>query len=116
MLNARVFFWADRNGLSRLLGARFNRGRAREVLVFDTLKLATAYGERMELCPINSGATIRRPARRGVSTFTPLLAKSYREWRTQRGGHDRILEITVRDGVTDISTYLVGRETVSGST
>jgi hypothetical protein len=113
MLNARVFFWADRDGLSRLLGARFNRGRAREVLIFDTLRLARAHGERMELCPINSGATIRKPARRGLSTFTPLFAKSFREWRRQRGGTDKILEVTVRSGVPDIARYLVARETVS---
>lgn len=116
MLNARVFFWADRDGLSRLLGARFNRGRMREVLVFDTLPLARAHGERMELCPINSGATIRKPARRGLSTFTPLFAKPYQEWRKQRGGNDNILEVTARDGVRDISKYLLGREIANGAT
>ena len=107
LLNARVFFWADTDGLARLLGARINRARPREVLGFDTLGLARAHAERMELCPINSGSTIRKPARRGLATFTPLLAMEYAQWRRQRGGRDRILEVVVRGGVPDISRYLV---------
>ncbi len=106
LLNERVFFWADENGLARLLRARMNRGRPREVLVFDTLGLARAHAERVEISPINSGATIRRPARRGLTTFTPLLAKSYADWQTQRGRRDRILEVVVRGGIPDIERHL----------
>lgn len=109
LLNGRVFFWADADGLARLLGARMNRGRAREVLSLDTLGLARAHAERMEISPINSGSTIRKPARRGLGTFTPLLAKSYPDWRRQRGKLDRILEVVVRGGVPDIARYLVER-------
>jgi hypothetical protein len=107
MLNRRVFFWSDERGLSRLLGARANRTRDVEVLVFDTLSLARAYADRIELCAINSGSTIRRPARRGLSTFTPLRDLSYAAWSRKRGGRDKILEITVLDGVPDIAAYLV---------
>lgn len=111
LLNARVFFWADTDGLARLLGARTNRLRPREVLTFDTLGLARAHAERIEISPINSGSTIRRPARRGLATFTPLLAKGYADWQQQRGGRDRILEVVVRGGVPDIARYLVDRRT-----
>ena len=111
LLNDRVFFWADPSGVDRLLGARMNRARPRAVLVFDTIGLARAHAERMELSPINTGATIRRPARRGLTTFTPLLAKSYKEWQGQRGRQDRILEVVVRGGVPDIARYLVGHRT-----
>ncbi len=109
MLNARVFFWADEAGLARLLAARMNRGRARTVLVLDTLGLARAHAARVELCPINSGATLRRPARRGLATFTPLGAMSYQEWRRRRGRStpDRILEIVVQGGVPDIADHLI---------
>jgi len=107
LLNARVFFWADADGLARLLGARTNRRRRREVLTFDTLGLARAHADRVEISPINSGSTIRKPARRGLATFTPLLAKGYADWRRQRGGRDRILEVVVRGGVPDIARYLV---------
>ena len=109
LLNGRVFFWADEAGLARLLGARANRGRAVLVLTLDTLALAEAYGGRMALSAINSGATIRRPARRGLSTFTPLGAGSYAEWARLRGRRDRVLEVTVEGGVVDLERFMVGR-------
>ncbi len=107
LLNARVFFWADRDGLARLLGARVNRARPRLILAFDTLGLAAAHAARVEISPINSGATIRKPARRGASTFTPLLAMPYPAWRRRRGGRDRILEVVVRGPVPDAARHLV---------
>lgn len=112
MLNARVFFWADRARLDGLLNARLNRGRAREVLSFDTLGLARAHAALMEVSPINSGSTIRKPARRGLATFTPLLAMEYRDWQRRRGGRDTIVEVTVRGGVPDAAHHLVAREVV----
>jgi hypothetical protein len=115
MLNARVFFWADEAGLARLLAARMNRGRARAVLVVDTLGLATAHAARVEICPINSGSTIRRPARRGLATFTPLGAMGYAEWRRRRGGRDRILEVTVVGGVPDIARHVIERRETNGA-
>lgn len=105
MLNARVFFWASKEGLNRLLGARFNRNRLREVIVVDTLSLAKVHSERMELCPINSGATLRKAARRGLNTFTKMLLYSFEDWRKLRGRHDQILEITVQDHVIDIAQH-----------
>ena len=72
MLNARVFFWPDRGGVDRLLDARTNRGRTRQVLVFQTLELVRAHAGRVEISPINSGSTIHKPARRGLTTHTPL--------------------------------------------
>jgi hypothetical protein len=107
LLNARVFFWAGEDGLTRLLGARGNRTRALEVLVIDTLSLARSHADRVELSPINSGATLRKPARRGPTTFTPLSALSYEAWARRRGRRDRILEVTVMDGVPDIARHLV---------
>ena len=105
-LNRRVFFWSDTSGLARLVCARANRSRAIDVLVIDTLALAMAHAGRIELSPINSGATIRKPARRGPSKFTPLLELSYAQWRGKRGGSDRIVEVTVLDGVPDIARYV----------
>ena len=106
LLNRRVFLWADEAGLSRLAGAKANRGRAVEVLVVDTLGLARAHAERIELSPINSGATLRKAARRGTATFTPLAELSYDQWRRKRGRLDRILEVTVLDGVPDVARYV----------
>jgi len=74
ILNSRAFFWPDEESLARLLGARLNRGRERLVLVLDTLSLARRHQQRMELAAINTGSTIRRPARRGLSTFVLCIS------------------------------------------
>ncbi|KTD24241.1 MULTISPECIES: DUF7002 family protein [Legionella] len=107
LLNARVFFWASKQSLERHLNARLNCNRQREVIVVDTLSLAKAHAERMELSPINSGATLRKAARRGLKTFTPLLQYTLDEWRKLRGGRDDIREITVRNSVKDITNYII---------
>jgi hypothetical protein len=116
LLNRRVFFWADEEGLSRLLGARLNRDRERVVLVLDTLSVARQCFEHVELSPINSGATLRRPARRGLSTFAPMRLHSYEGWRRLRGRRDRVLEVTLLRGVTDVARHLVEVRHVTGGT
>ncbi|WP_422000659.1 DUF7002 family protein [Reyranella sp.] len=112
LLNRRVFFWSDERGLQRLLGARLNRGRQRLVLVLDTLSLVMAHADCVEISPINSGATIRRPARRGLATFAPLMATDYQAWRRRRGRLDRIVEIVVQGSVPDIERHVVERRIV----
>lgn len=107
LLNRRVFFWSDEDNLAGHLGARFNRGRERLVLVLDTLSLVRRHFEHVELCAINSGSTIRKPARRGLSTFVPVRRHGYEDWRRLRGGRDRLREVTVVGGVPDIADHLV---------
>jgi hypothetical protein len=107
LLNGRVFFWPDEGNLACHLGARFNRGRERLVLVLDTLGLVWRHHANVELSAINSGSTIRKPARRGLTTFVPAHRHTYAEWRRLRGGLDRLREVTVVGGVADISDHLV---------
>jgi hypothetical protein len=106
LLNGRVFFWADAAGLARLAGARANRTRAVDVIVCDTLRLVRDHAAKVEISPINSGATLRRPARRGRATFTPLAALSYEAWSRRRGRRDRVLEVTVIGGVRNLADYI----------
>jgi hypothetical protein len=115
MLNARVFFWPDEESLGRLLGARLNRARERLVLVLDTLSLARRHHACLELAAINTGSTIRRPARRGLSTFTPLGRHDHPTWRRLRGGRDRVREVAVVGGVPDVADHLVRHYSVPGS-
>lgn len=107
LLNSRVFFWPSEERLLGHLNARLNRIRSREVIIVDTLKLAKAHAAEIELCPINSGVTFRKAARRGKNTFTPLLKYSYAEWRKLRGQKDKIQEITVLHQVLDIADLVI---------
>ena len=116
MLNERVFFWPDEAGLASMLNAKMNRNRTREILVVETAKLPSAIAARMELCPINSGSTIRKPARRGLRTFTPLGKHTYRDWQKLRGRRDRIREVIVRDSIDKIENYVVEVHQISLST
>ncbi len=116
MLNERVFFWPDEAGLASMINARINRNRTREVLVIETARLPPVIADRMELCPINSGSTIRKPARRGLCTFTPISKYTYRDWQKLRGRRDRIREVIIRDSLDAIENYVVEVRQISPST
>lgn len=102
-LNRRVFFWVNQPGVESLLNARRNRGRDMAVLEFDTLRVAQRHHASIELCAINSGATIRKPVRRGRSTFTPMGRHTYPEWQRLRGGRDKIREVTLTGWLPDVA-------------
>jgi hypothetical protein len=108
-LNQHVFFWPSEERLLSLLNARMNREREREVLVFDTLSLVSAHAVRTHLSPINSGATMRKAARRGAATFTPIAAHSFAQWRRLRGKRqpDDVAEVLVRGDVPDAARHLI---------
>ncbi|WP_157793052.1 DUF7002 family protein [Bordetella genomosp. 8] len=108
LLNQRVFFWVDDKSVDVHLRASIRLGVKRVVLMLDTLSVLRACWERVELSPINTGSTLRRPARRGLSTFTPAQNHSLREWQKLRGKNDRIKELTIKDGVFDIAAHLIG--------
>lgn len=99
ILNARVFFWPNKEKLDRLLMAKFNRNRTREVIVVDTMSLIKKHAERIELSSINSGSTIRKAARRGLNTFIPLIQNNEHKFR--------ICEVVVRDCIQDISEHVI---------
>ena len=114
MLAERVFFWTDKDFLAKLRSARTNRDRPRDVLVVDTLSLARAHGDRMELSPINSGSTIRKPSPRGLHTFAPIRDfATYRDWARQRmemglvKSPDTAKEVTIPGGVPDIAEHVL---------
>lgn len=109
LLNARVFFFPHRGPLMRLTNARENRGKAKDILVVDTEKLAASYANAMDIAPINTGNTNHAPARRGLATFAPLLETDYATWRRRRAKKtpDTIKEVSVRQSILDISVFVV---------
>ncbi len=109
LLNERVFFWTSQADLDRLRGAKAYRGRERLVLVADTLSLARAHADRIEVAPFNTGSTLYVPTRRGRSTFTPLGRHGFEAWSRLRGlsRPDRIKEVTVVGGVPDIAAHVL---------
>lgn len=115
-LNQRVFFWVREPVMTRLAKARVNRTDPRELLVFCTRSLVAANGSRMEVAPFNTGSTLYDPARRGLSTFTPVGAMAYAVWRQKRmppnKSPDRVVEVVVRDGVADVESHLIERRVV----
>ena len=119
LLNNRVFFWPNERRLKKFQNRIDNQGVNLEVIKLDTLALAKKYAENIELSPINSGNTCRKPTRRGLSTFTPLLDMSYADWSKKRGliKCDNIAEVTIIDGVLDIGAYIVDvRQVVAQAT
>jgi hypothetical protein len=110
MLNARVFFWPDRRRVDRLAAAAGNAGRRKVLYEVDTRSLLDAHADRAEITPINSGSTVRRAARRGLSTFTPIGALTLANWRRARGGRDSIAEVAVRGPVPDFTAHVRGME------
>ena len=108
MLNRRIFFWVDEKNVDIHLRACIRNDEKRIVLMFNTLGLIQSCFERVELAAINTGSTMRSPARRGLSTFVPACKYTYRQWQRLRGKRDHIKEVTVLNGVADIETHLLG--------
>jgi hypothetical protein len=106
-LNSRVFFWLSKEKLRGLLGARAYRERPQTVLTLDTASLIGANRERVRLSPINSGATIYRPAPRGLDTFLPVSDFPFENRRKTRTLQNAIVELTVLGGVSDIADHAI---------
>jgi hypothetical protein len=107
MLNGRAFFWLSRDRLRGLLSARAYRGRPQTVLTVNTASLLQAHRDRIELSPLNSGATIYNPQPRGRDTFLPVGSYPFDERRKTRSIEKSVVELVVRDGVPDISDHLI---------
>ena len=103
LLNARAFLWADPDRLERMLGTRMYRANPYVVFGVDTLSFAEAHAGRIEVSFINTGSTLRKPARRGPETFVPLSALAPRDMR-------RVAEVTVLGAAPDFARHVVSHE------
>ncbi len=106
MLNSRVFFWASFDRLRGLFDAY--QGRPHTILTVDTKSLVTAYLNKIQLSPINSGSTYYNAVQRGPNTFLPIGDYPFEELRKKKKGPARaIAELVVLGGVPDIADHVV---------
>jgi len=106
LLNRRVFFWLTKDRLDTLLCANTYAGNNHTVLTLDTLSLVKAHEERITLSHMNTGNTRPFAHPRGPDTFKKLEEYPFAE-RAKRGPNDRVVELVVEGGVTDIERYLL---------
>lgn len=107
LLNGRVFLWLTENRLARLRAAPPYRHRRHDILVVSTERLLSAYSDRVELSPINSGAV--HPAAnypRGPSTFTRIADYPWAQ-RKRTAPIEPIVEMTVPYAISDIADHVV---------
>ncbi len=94
-LNGRVFFHVSGNRLGRLLNARAYRTHAHDIITLDTGAFLADHSE-VDLAPYNTGDThVPNMPARGPSTFTPLEAYPWWDWRRRRGEANAVVELTV---------------------
>jgi hypothetical protein len=106
LLNGRVFFWATRQRLLRLLGATRYRKHHQTVLHIDTRQLLIAHPEA-ELAGLNTGSVhVPNMPSRGKSTFQPIGDYPYDEWRKRPGRRDdAVVEVTVPYAVPGVRDF-----------
>jgi len=80
-LNRKTFFWADKKGLSFMLGAKLYRHKSHFVITVDTQKLIGRHADRVTLSPINSGS-LYSMKKRSMETFKSISHHSAR-WVTE---------------------------------
>lgn len=113
VINERVFFWLDPGRLNRQRAAC--EPRPQVVLTIDAGRLASVYGARMAVSPINTGNARRRPSPRGASTFVPLATWIETGWASEAsalGVRERArshppAELTIVGPVPDVLAYVV---------
>jgi hypothetical protein len=105
LLNSRVFFWLTHERLIRLLNAGSYVDQEHDVLELDAASIVSDYRGVIELCPINSGATKPMPAPRGRATFQKIDRYPYDTWRKKRRKGERVVELTIPGGVSNIEKY-----------
>lgn len=107
LLNERTFFWLSKERLRSLLAAKAYRSKPQTILTLDTKRLVDSHASRIELSPINSGATLYVPAPRGRGTFQSIRDYDYDTRRRTRLPRNALVELVVRNGVPDIRDHVI---------
>lgn len=109
LINGKVFFWAERHRLIRLLNSYGEHEH--DVLTVDTRSLVTAYAEQIRLCHMNSGNTWPIPHHRGKDIFRTIP-----DYPAKRNGKPQkpVVEVVVEHGVPDIAAHVLKVELMKG--
>ncbi|WP_292492581.1 hypothetical protein [Mesorhizobium sp.] len=107
LLNSRTFFWLSRSRIWGLLRARAYRNVPQTVLTLDTKRLVAAHRDRIWLSPINSGATLFKPQRRGLATFQRVADFPFDQRAKTRRLEDNVVELVVDHSVPDVANYVL---------
>jgi len=98
MLNGKVFLWPTRERCEQLLSAKAYRGHTHTIIEFDTARLLER--QDVTVSPINSGAVLYDPPRRGSFTFTAIDRFPEDRYR-KRGRRKMIAEVAVDYAIPD---------------
>ncbi|CAH2399577.1 DUF7002 family protein [Mesorhizobium ventifaucium] len=107
LLNSRTFFWLSRSRIWTLLRARAYRNVSQTVLTLDTARLVAAHRDRIWVSPINSGATLFKPQRRGLATFRRIFDFPFDERAKMRRVENNVVELVVDHSVPDVADYVL---------
>jgi hypothetical protein len=107
-LNSRVFMWANRERVDRLLAAKAYKYEDQLVLTIDSVKLVERHFDNISVSTINSGATLYTPVRRGIQTFIKL-----KDFPTVKGTKP-IAEVTVSKRIPEMADYIIDAEIRKG--
>ena len=100
ILNQRVFFWPNCDRVKTFLRTPYYRSMHHLLIVVRTDRLLADCSDRIELSPINSGATRSVEHKRGRGTFAALSDYDFDGWRKKRRSRKRaVAEVAVRGAV-----------------
>lgn len=107
LLNRRTFFWVSPDRVETLRNARAYETLRQTLIEVDTARLLDRHAEKVNLCPMNSGATRPMAFPRGKQTFLPINEYAFEERRRKRGLKHAVVELTVDYVVKDIRELVV---------
>ena len=105
ILNARTFFWLNRQRLNKLLCAGTYAKSRHDVLVVDTRSLIQTHRGAITLSRMNSGNTRPWAHPRGLQTFKRIAQYPYADRKKRR--LEVVVELAVDYSVPDIQEHVV---------
>jgi hypothetical protein len=85
------------------------------VLTLDTARLVAAHRDRIWLSPINSGATLFKPQRRGTQTFQRIASFPYEARSVTRIDANNVVELVVDHSVPDVADFVLAVHSVQNN-